>query len=346
MNRTLSVVLLAALLAGCGSREPAGETSTSFAVETYRVGRGDVRTEIRRPGQVEAARRAELYTKVPGRVVELAAEVGDKVEAGQVLMVIDQSAAQAGLQRAEAALQLAGAAWERVSRLFDEGVVSGQERDEARAAYDQAEAARNEYKSVLDDTVLEAPFAGVVAKRNVDLGGFAQPGSPLLEVVQDDPLKVLVDLTEEELAHVAPGVPAFISVAGVDGELQGAVVRVSPVLGESRTGEVEVRLEGAQGRVRPGAFCVVRLVTEQRKDVLVVPSAALVTGSNSSAVYVAENGVARLKHVEAGLEFRGLTEVTGGLSEGDVIVVTNLDDIADGAAIKIVDEVSAEPLRR
>lgn len=348
MNRLVVAVAVGAALVGCRGggpeREPAG--ALAYAVEVYEVARGEVRSEIRRPGRVEAALRAEIHTKTSGRLVDLRVDVGDEVEAGELLAVVDQSAALARLRRAEAALELAEASWDRISRLFEEGVASAQERDEARSALESATAERDEARSALEDTLLTAPFAGVVSRRYIDLGGFALPGSPVLELVQEEPLKVLVELTGEELARVNVGIPAYVSFAGASGEVEGRVARVSPVLEESRTGQVEVRLAGSGGGARPGMFCLVRFVTEVRPDVLVVPTSALVTASDSPAVYLAENGIARLRHVEVGLEFRGLTEVRAGLSEGDPVVVTNLDDLTDGARIRVVGKVDAEPLRR
>lgn len=348
------------------------------AVIVEEVARGRVEETVTntRAGTVEARRRAKLSTEVGGLVVELPHREGDRVEAGEVLLRLEprvQSAeaelAARDVRTAEAtrvevclAAERAVRERDRLERLAADGIVSVDLLDQAesaadtsaaactaaRAAVDRAASAVGVAQARLGQTVLRAPFDGVVADLRAEVGEWitpappAVPVPPVLDLIDPSSIYVSAPMDEVDAGVLRPGQPARITVDSLPGqEHTGRVTRVAPyvedVEEQNRTVEIEAELadQDVARSLLPGTSADVEVILEVREEVLRVPTAALLAGDR--VLVLPEDGVLEEREVEVGLSNWDWTEITRGLEEGER-VVTSLDRTGVEAGAEAVSE--------
>lgn len=335
------------------------------AVTVTEVGRGPVEETVTntRAGTVRARRRAKLSPEVGGLVVALPHREGERVEAGDVLLrleprlpaaetelaVRELRAAEARRDEACLAAELARREQRRLERLAEDGIVSEDAYDQAvtaaeaseagcraaRADVERAESAVGVARTRVEQTVLRAPFAGVVANVDSEVGEWitpappAVPVPPVLDLIDPSSIYVSAPMDEVDAAVLEPGLPARITVDSLPGrELPGTVRRVAPyvedVQEQNRTVEIEAEIDDPEvaARLLPGTSADVEVILEVREDVLRIPTGALVEGER--VLLVGEDGVLKARPVKTGLSNWDWTEVVEGLEAGER-VVTSLD---------------------
>lgn len=267
---------------------------------------------------LEARASADLYARSSGPVVALSADLGDRVNEGQVLARIDAAEererleqASANLRMAEAtltqrrsALQLATTNAERTGALYDQSLVSRQQQDAVQAELDaaraqvqlaeaqveQARAARSAAEVELTNTRVVAPFDGLVGRRYLDLGDFAAANSPVMSVVDLSVIRTTVALPERDAALIAVGRPATVRVGSLPGqEFAGRVARVGAVFDPgSATTRAEIEVDNADRRLKPGMFATVSIALDEASEAPLVPAEAVLEEEGRSWVFLVE----------------------------------------------------------
>jgi len=365
-GRVAAAAVLAALLAGCGGgkheeAKPAAEPAPVAGLTVAAV--ADRRVPVTRElaGTVQAAAVTQVAARVMAQVLEVRVREGDRVAAGDLLVVLDgreleakARQAESGLRQAEsgrgqaaAQLELAEATLERFSRLLEERAVSRQEYDQvaaeermARAAVAQAEgavaqatAAVEEAHTWLGFTRLRAPAAGRVSAKRIDAGSMAAPGMPLLAIEQEGSYRVEVPVDASLAGAVAKGTPLAVTVeaAGLAGTVP--VTEVVPAADPvSRTFVVKATLPAAP-RLASGQYAQVGVTVGEREAVL-VPAGALVSRGQLDGVFVLADGRLAFRIVQAGEPVAdGSREILSGLAAGETIVTAGADRAVDGARL-------------
>jgi RND family efflux transporter MFP subunit len=324
---------------------------------------------IEATGQILARAEATVAAQVGGEVTGLAADEGTPVTEGQVVVEIDPAKrelevanARARTVQAEAQLAQAERDAARVEKLAAQGVASQARLDDARTGLDLARSAVAAARAELGlaqrargDASVEAPFAGLVARRRVNVGEFVNAGAPLFDLVALDPVEVEFHLTEVDSARVAVGQRVEVRVASYPGDLFHAEVRVvSPTIDpQTRTRRVKALLANPDGRLLPGTFARVDLGVAERANVVMVPKEAVLQRADGSVLFrlSAADRVERVV-VETGV-FRGdRVEVRSGVAAGDWIVVRGQTALADGSPVSLhnadgtpMDATALGPLR-
>lgn len=274
-SRFLFVALTAAaLLPGC-AREIGSEFPPESGTEARTDGRATVAVatpepNIRRSFQTNlySERDADLYNRlmieetagVGTPITAIHVEVGDRVQAGQLLALLDDSDARLEVKAAEPEAEIAASNLRRIDELRKSGVVSEAEHEEAVFENRTAEAALEKAKLNLSRTEIRAPFAGVVSRRYVRVGDIVDDRMPLFRVTAMAPLRARLMVPENEVASFGTG--ASVLITGADGSKGAArVVLVGPTTDPgSGTREVIVELAKAEG-FRPGASVTAELVS-------------------------------------------------------------------------------------
>lgn len=329
-----------------------------------------------RAGTVKARRRAKLSPEIGGRVVALPHGEGARVRRGDVLLKMDDSLQRARLEVAERELQAVTAQREqaclaaergarereRSERLAREGIVSADLLDQVTSAARSAEAACRAAAASLeravsalqlaraeaDKAVMTAPFEGVVAKLNVQVGEWSTPSPPglpippLVDLIDTSSLYVSAPMDEVDSSRIQPGQRARVTVDSHPGRhFAGRVARRAPyvldVEAQNRTVEIDVELDDADvaRALLPGTSADVELILSVREDVLRVPTTALMEGGRALVV---EQGRLVERSVKTGVRNWDFTEVLGGLAAGERIVVSlDRPEIRAGAPVKVVE---------
>jgi RND family efflux transporter MFP subunit len=309
--------------------------------------------EVRATGAIEPWQEAVVSAEVGGqRLVEILAEVGDGVRAGQVLarfetanLRAEEAEQLAAVQQAEAALREAEANRERALALREQRLISEQEAtrqltqaDVARAQLAAAEARLATLRLRLTYTNVKAPDAGVVSARNATLGAVAQTGDELYRLIRQGRLEWRGELTAQQLARVSPGDSVLLSLPG--GEQVSARVRqVAPSLrGETRLALVYADLP-ADTAARAGMYAEGTILLAET-PALVVPSVSVVIRDGRNYVFTLadEGAAARIaaRPVEVGRRTGDRVEIRGGLEAGARIVEQGAGFLNDGDLVRVV----------
>jgi membrane fusion protein (multidrug efflux system) len=261
------------------------------------------------------------------------------------------------VQNARASFELAQSEFARIQALLDQRVVSQSEHDQRRtqmeATRQQYEAARNGaaqlYQSLLGararvtlarkaqaDTVVRAPFDGVVAQRLVSIGDYVTRGLKVAVVVRVNPLRAQLTIPEQSVSEVAVGQPVTFEVDAYGGrQFEGRIRYVSPVLqADQRALTVEAIVPNANGALMPGLFATARLEASTRTPGILVPTAAVLTTAGTSRVFVIAGTQAEERIVTTGPAVGDLVEITKGLTAGERVATRNVAQLVDGAAVR------------
>jgi HlyD family secretion protein len=370
------LVVLAVLAGGVVLLRATVLAPEPVGVEVAVVGRGRVESTVTntRAGTVEARRRAQLSPEISGLVIELPFAEGAEVEAGAVLVRMDPTTQQAQLNLARMSLAAANARHaescvrarraerelERNEKLADEALISDDVLDQLASALEAARAACTSFEaqvaeaeaqvrvaeSQLEKMTIRAPFAGVLAELEVELGEYVTPSPPglpippVIDLIDTGSIHVSAPMDEVDSARLHAGLAARITLDPFpDASYEGRVARVAPyvldVEEQNRTVEIEVVFADADfaATLLPGTSADVEVILEVKDDVLRIPTATLLEGRRVLAV---EDGVLVDRPVTVGLRNWDWTEVTGGLEAGEQLVRSLGDtDVVPGARVVV-----------
>ena len=260
------------------------------------------------------------------------------------------------VQNALASFELAQSEFTRIKSLLDQRVVSQSEYDQRRtqmeASRQQYEASKNgaaqQYQSLLGararvtlarkaqaDTLVNAPFDGLVAQRLVSVGDYVTKGMKVAIVVRVSPLRAQLTIPQQSVSAVAVGQPITFEVDAYEGrQFEGRIRYVSPALeADQRALTVEAVVPNISGELKPGLFATARLEESKRTPGILVPVAAVLTTAGTSRVFVVTGNHVEERIVTTGQTVGGLVEVTKGLEAGERVATKNVAQLVDGTNI-------------
>jgi HlyD family secretion protein len=220
-----------------------------------------------------------------------------------------------------------------------------QARSDVAAAAAAIEVAREDARRVeamLGYTKIEAPFDGIVTRRNVDTGQLTRPGSdadPLFVVARSDLVTITVDVPEMFAIAVEPGDRATVALQAMKGRtVEGTVARTSWSLDpRTRTLRVEIDIPNPGGTLRPGLYAYATVVAEEHKDVLTVPATAVVQEKDRAYCVVVVAHKAERRPVEVGLSDGTRTEVVSGLEGSEAVIKANSASLTHGQPVEAIE---------
>lgn len=359
--RAAAVLALAVslALAGCGGEAPEGEAADKSAeaagkeegkegkegekkieavpVEVAAVAKRPISASYAGTANLEAPDEAQVVAKTSGVLLQLMAEEGDQVKAGQVLARIDPDRPRLEMERARATMRKLENNYRRSQELLASKLVSAEASDQIRYDLEAARAAYEMTQLELSYTNIVAPIDGVIAQRAVKVGNLIQLNSSLFRIVDNSRLEAVLNVPERDLATMKPGLAVRMSADAMPGQVfEGVIDRVSPVVdGGSGTFRVVTRFKGGEG-LRPGMFGRIEVVYDQRSDALTVPRAALLEDAGETAVFAVRESKAVRVPIEVGHMSGELVEVRKGLTEGEQVVTAGKITLRDGSSVEVL----------
>jgi len=369
-----SVSLALMLGLGCGkdAANQNGNNRSNVAkveVEVARARLGQIETTIRVTGTVKAAQETKIGAKVSGRVEKVNVDEGDRIKERDALVVLEQTDFKLAVREAEAAVNNASAAvsvasvsldkasndFKRFAGLREQKVISEQSYEDAdtakrvaeenlelaRASLAQAQARLESARQRLSDSVIRAPFAGVVVGKMTNEGEYVAAGGPPLVWLMDlSSVKIDLGVPEEHAGKVRVGQGANVSVdAFPETSFSGNVIRVNPrVDAGSRSFNVQIEIENSDPDhyLNSGMFARVALVTGAKPDAVIVPESALVTTEGKRLLYVIEGASARAREIEVGASYGGNVEIVSGVKPDELVIVQGNWALTDGQEVNII----------
>lgn len=215
---------------------------------------------------------------------------------------------------------------------------------EAEVAYrqaltrlEQARVSLLQAQSTLADSNVIAPVAGIVGRKFVEQGQAVTPSTPIVRIIDVDPAVIVVPIIERDLTRVQVGYPVTVRTDALRGEVfSGRIASISPILDTStRTADVRVDVPNVAGRLRPGMFATVEILTARSVNVIAVPVDAVIDRGNEAVVIVIVDATAQSRPVRTGISDGTVIEITSGLTEGEVIAVAGHRTLRDGMPVVV-----------
>ncbi|MDB5946367.1 MAG: efflux transporter periplasmic adaptor subunit [Ramlibacter sp.] len=368
-TRIATIVVLVLLALGAGrtvisrmqnasALESGTRERAELYVKTTPVRRAGVGQTLSLPGTLQGFMQSPVAARSGGYLRRWTKDIGARVEKGELLAEIETpeldqqlSQAVAARQQTAASLELARTTAERWEALRKRDAVSQQELEERRSGYVQAranlaaaDANVERLRELQGFKRVTAPFAGVITKRNVDVGDLIDgSGKPLFLLSQTDPLRVYINVPQSYSQLVRTGQPATVTQAELRGRsFQGQVMRTAGSIDSTnRTMQVEIALPNRDGALLPGAFVQVELALAPSQAMQVSSNALLFRGDGTRVAVLDAAGAVHLQPVRLGRNYGDSVEVLQGLTGNERLVLNPSDSLAEGDKVRIAADAPA-----
>jgi RND family efflux transporter MFP subunit len=315
-------------------------------------------------GTLRARKTNLLSPKVTGNVDAVLVDIGDRVEAGQVVILLDRTSFELAVNQANAAYQSAKAAvaqakshfeqaqkeYRRATKLLSEKVIPQSRFDAAEAAYKAAReamaAVRGKYsqsrvalekaREHLKNARIRSSIAGVVVERNVEVGQSVAPGVQVLRILDQSRMKGDFELPEKDFGRITVGASAVVTVDAYQGQdFPGKVTVINPMVDQRvRTFRVRIELSNPSGKLVDGMFARVRFSMGKRMALAVMRDALQrLPGSGTSYVFVVDENKALKRTVKTGAVGDQYAEILDGLKEGEKVVTSGAGRLRSGTKV-------------
>jgi RND family efflux transporter MFP subunit len=326
-------VLLVVLLLG-GAAALAWWRLQPPLVQVVHAHRGLAIDAVYATGTVEPTIAVPIAPRVAGRIVQLAVDEGAQVRRGQLLARLEDANLRQAMGQLEAQARLARQTLERARMLLQKGLGSVADRDKAQADSEAADAAVARSREELAFMTLSAPAAGLIIRRDGEIGQFIAVNQPIfhMQAAGPQPLRISAEVDEEDIAQVSVGQAVVIHADAFPEQVfDGTVTEITPA-GDATTRSFRVRIALAAGTpLRVGMTTDANIILSRHADALLIPATALVDGS----VWLVRNGQLAKVAVRTGVRGEGGVEILAGLTEQDAVIGVPAADLRAGQRVRL-----------
>jgi len=323
------------------------------SVSTARVHEYDWRATKPAIGTLVAVRAVTVGAELPGTIREVHFDSGAFVRRGAVLVKLDTSAEEAQLASAEAEASLAKINLDRARSLRAGEANAPADLDTAVARAKQANAAVAGLQATIAKKTIRAPFDGRVAIRQVELGQVVSPGTPIASIQSVDPVYAEFWLGQQALAELKVGQPARLRTDTFPGSTwDGAIATVNTEVDvATRNVRIRATFPNADGRLRPGMFGNIEVLSKEVRPVLTIPATAVLYAPFGDSVFVVEEKkdesgkssfLAHQKFVRLGERRGDLVAIASGLAAGDTVVSAGAFKLRNGVPVVVKNDLAPQ----
>lgn len=337
-----------------------GPKEKVVAVKGFKVGRYNYEDSLNVLGTLKGAVEFKLSFEIPGVISSINYREGERYEEGALLMSLRQDdillrlkKSQADLNKMQTNVKIAEDKAKEHEKLFAMGAIPKSTLEkvnhEMEAAKYEAEAARLEAKAqeaILEKSNLYAPSAGMIGSLNVEEGETISSNTLVGSHVMTEYVNAEFGIVEKDVSKIALGQKAKVFIdAFPDKTFEGVIDNVAPVVsGSSRTATAKVRLENPDRLLLPGMFCRVRVLLYSKKNTLVVPTDSVQGSEGEQFIYVInkEKEMVEKRPITIGYTRPDYSQIDAGVSEGEIIAISGLEQLEDAKKIRLLDVQEAE----
>ena len=336
------ILALAACKGGGDGADKAGKKGAdkgpeAVPVEVVKASRRSIAASYNGTAALEARGEAQVVAKTSGLALQVYAEVGQQVRAGQALVRIDSDRATLQVAQSDVLVRKLQANFARAQQLASQKMVSANDLDQLRYDLENARASNRLARLELSYTTVKAPISGVIAERSIKPGNLVQINTPIMRIVDTSRLEATLNAPEREIETLKTGQAVQLSVDALPGKtFDGRIDRVSPVVDAgSGTFRVVCAFDGG-GLLQPGMFARIRINYDQRANALVIPRSALLEDGTDPAVFTVRAEKASRVPIKLGSIDGEWVEVLGGLKEGEPVVVAGKSALREGSVVQVI----------
>lgn len=326
------------LLSGCKTEEQAHHQTIAdlppLQVSVIAAEESKPLRQVEVMASVKASQSATIAARISGNISELPVKLGDNVQQGDTLVVISADETRAKLNQAQAQLDQADRNLKRERNLLKKNAATQESVRTLEESRTIAAAAYKEAQTMLDYTVIKAPFAGIITSKPANIGDLAVPGKPLLTIENESSLQVIADIPEALVLGLAIGDQLSVRVDAADLDIQGTITEIAPTADpRSRTAPIKLDIEPSD-KLRSGQFARVSLPGTTGSAIM-IPAASIRPFGQLERVFIIDDNTARLQLVKTGLLHGENIEVLSGVNGGDKVVVSDTKELSDGRKVTI-----------
>lgn len=311
------------------------EKPVSVDVDTIRL--GHLEDESTYAGTFEPNKETKISAETQGKINAILVDLGNYVHQGQPLIQLDNSLMKLQLQSVEVQIEGLREDVTRYTVLVQSDAVNGIQLEKAKLALKSAEIQKATIEEQINKSTINAPFNGIVTAKMSEVGAFAAPGVPLLQITDIAILKFTVNVPETDLNKFQTNQIYSISAdAFPDISLSGRLIMTGSKANLGNSFPVQFQVANTkQLSIKSGMFGKVNLSTNNREQGIVIPTTSIIDNAGKDQVYVVKNGKATLQTITTSKHIGNKSIVIQGLNEGDVIVINGFINLFDGANINI-----------
>lgn len=341
-------LVLILVLAACGRGDADGRSAATgdweqteapaLAVEGMEVTAGTILRSVEGAGIIEGINEATVVSEVQGTIESISFELGEYIEEGTVLARVDDAIARLSREEARYAAESARLDLVAAERRLESGSASQAEVTRARTQVNGALARLEAAEEHFRNHSIRSPIAGFIASREEEIGrgNYLNPGEPIARVVDLSSLRLEIAVGERELGYINEGARASVTIPVCGTEPIDAVVASIAAGADRRTGSfpVVIEWENSCDRARSGMSARVALEAQNGEEYLIVPNAAVRSDTSGTYVFLSVGETAERRDVGLGSRLGERVEVTSGLESGDVVIISALSALSNGAPVR------------
>lgn len=330
-------------ITGCSGKAENSPQSRVTDVDIIQVKGAAANEEFAYSGTIEESESIPLSFSTIGNVSRVFVSEGDFIKKGQALAELNNESYKNAYEMSLALEKQAEDAYKRLLPMYKNGNLPEIKIVEVETSLQQAKSALGIAKKNLDDCKLYSPIDGVIGKRAIDPGMEAIPNITSITIVKIEKVFALISISENEISSIKKGSKSEIKIAALDdAEFTGTVEEIGVLANPiAHTYKIKIGIANGKREIKPGMICKVTLNNTRNKNGIVVPSRAVMNDETGKsfvyAINTAQNRANR-RYVGTGKLLRDGVEITGGLKEGEEIVITGQQKLADNSLVHIANK--------
>jgi len=331
---------LALLFASCGGKQKKKsikQNKKTVSVEVKKLFGENYTSYINVVGVVKPMNEAKLSFLEGGKIKKFLHTKGSYVNKGDTIVVLDNSMTKASMKAAKARYDFAEINFNKQSAIYKENINSEFQFLKAKSDRDQAKANYEMLKARYNNTIITAPFGGIIDDKYLEVGEFAPPGSPVVNLIQNTIIKIQAGVPEKYAATVKKNQKVLVKIVEVGKKTYtGKISYVGSSLNiNNRTFPIEIILKNYKGNIKPQMLANVSIEKRIYENIITIPDDVVTRTDSGYMVFVIDNGIAKSRYIKMIDRFNNKIAVESGLNEGENLVVVGFQNLVDGEEVKV-----------
>ena len=324
------------------SKDGKEEEQVIINIEAANIRIGNATSVFRTTTILEADLESAVTSKASGIVLQINVEVGDKVEAGDVLAILESNVQQLKYESANANYQKILNNYERAKSLLKKGLANKESVDNLKFETQSLKTNLGQAKLDLEFTKIKAPISGIITKRNIKKGNLIQINTQVYDIVDFDSLQAVINVPEDKWNLFKTGLEAYFNFTSFVDVVKGQVIRVDPIV-DSSTGtfKVVINIDGSQEiakNLRPGLFGKTEIVLDKHEDTLLVSKNAVIREDETAYVYeINSDNTITKRNISIGYEMDDDLEILSGIEVDKRVVTTGKNNVSEESIVAVIE---------
>lgn len=310
--------------------------STKVPVHVTVVKPEELSNTLEITGNIIPEQSVALKTEATGRITSLNFTEGSRVEKGKHLLTINNKELKAQLREARHQKTFLQKSLNRKQKLLAENGISQETFDKAKTALERQKAKIDRLEAQMDKTTIHAPFSGTLGLKDVHVGSYVSPATPVVQLVKRKPVKIAFSVPGQYASLIRKGRSFTFRPSNQDTTLQATIHAIEPVIDEgTRQLRVRARYPNHNQLLKPGGFVDIKMPLTTEPQALMVPAIAVIPELNGKKLYVYRNGKTYPRSIETAQRVGDRVQVVRGLKPGDTVISKGIQKVKKGTRVEI-----------